>query len=268
MYPGGANGNGLGTGLEFFGGGTLTFPDPTALADTVFYIVNIAAPNPVSKATAVTVGVDPNIVTTYNADTNNAVKFEVMPDSLYSFINNSVTIQQGKYLDTIRMIFYPYKFDPTKSYMAPVTITDAAGTAISANFATIYFHTIGNAIAGAYLWDYTRWNNSTGTGTPTSAFTNQPTIFLPDDANTVEVQSGYVGIRYVITFDNNGGVISNIAVAFNTDDLKNIFDANSITLDSGPTILIADPVAGQYKFTFHVHNPSGNRTLIDYYHKN
>src|SRR5215467_7011995 len=66
MYPGGASGNGLGTGLEFFGGGSLSFPDPTAATDTIFFIVNIAAPNPVSKATTVTVGVDPSILTAYN----------------------------------------------------------------------------------------------------------------------------------------------------------------------------------------------------------
>ena len=248
MYPGGANQNGLGTGLEFFGGGAFTFP-PTDPSDTVYFIANIAAPNPPTKATTVTIGVDNTIMDKYNADPNNEVKYESMPDSVYSILNNTVTIPAGKYLDTFWMVVFPGKIDPTKNYMAPVTITDASGNSISANFATIYFHTIGNPIAGAYSWDWTRYNNQTGTPPASSlSFVGESTIFLPDNPTQIEVATGYfTQPRYVLSFDDNGGVLSNFQLSFNASDLQYMSD-NGVVVDSGPTIITADPVNGVYEF--------------------
>jgi hypothetical protein len=267
MYPGGANHNGLGTGLEFFGGGAFTFP-PTDVSDTVFFIANIAAPNPPNKATAVTVGVDPSIITKYNADTNNAVKYEPMPDSVFTLLNKTVNIPAGKYLDTFWMVVYPSKIDPTKNYMAPVTITDASGNSISANFSTIYFHTIGNPIAGAYSWDYTRYNNQTGTPPAQgSSFIGGSTTFLPDNPTQVEVASGYyIGPRYVITFDNNGGVLSNFAVAFNPTDVATMA-GGGVTVTQAPVIITADPVNGIYQFQYVAYNGSAYRYIVDKYYK-
>ncbi|MFI5155961.1 MAG: DUF1735 domain-containing protein [Chitinophagales bacterium] len=275
MYPGGANGNGLGSGMEFFGGAAWTFPPLDANGDpydtTIYFLVNIAAPNPPTTATTVTVAVDPSITAAYNADSNNEVKFENMPDSVYKILNNSVTIKAGKYEDTIWMTISPSKIDPTKSYMAPVKLADAGGTAISTNFSVIFFHTIGNPIAGAYNWDYTRWNQPTMTG-PTSGFVGGGTLFLPDNPTQVEVSTGYgytVGfsLRYVITFDYTGGVVSNVAMELNPTDVANMAANNGITVTTPPSIILADPATGQYKFTFGVYNGTANRTFIDYFYK-
>ena len=41
-----------------------------------------------------------------------------------------------------------------KNYMLPISITTApAGSTISTNFKTIYYHLIGNPIAGLYNWE-------------------------------------------------------------------------------------------------------------------
>jgi hypothetical protein len=161
-YPGGAGGNGLGSGLEFFSGAALLFP-PTDDADTMFFMVNIAAPNPLGTAVPVTVGFDQAALDKYNADTNNTIKYNKMPDSCYSFVSTTGTVPANKYLDTFYFIFYPSKFanlDQTQSWMVPVSILTASGSAISSNFSTIYFHTIGNALAGTYNSSGTRYNYS------------------------------------------------------------------------------------------------------------
>jgi hypothetical protein len=198
-----------------------------------------------------------------------------MPDSTFKILNPTLTIPAGKYLDTFWMIVYPNKIDPTQNYMAPVQITDASGNTISANFSTIYFHTIGNPIAGAYTWDYSRWNKSDTLGAVSpgvGSFTGESTTFLPDNPTQVEVSTGYgatVGfsLRYVITFDNNGGVISNIAVALNPDDVASMGTNRGITVTAPAKIVVADPVAGLYRFTFGVYNGSAYRSFVDYFYK-
>ena len=267
VYPGGANHNGLGAGMEFFGGGAFTFP-PSDLADTVFFMANLAAPNPFSKDLGVTIGVDPNIITKYNADPNNAVKFVLMPDSCYTLLTKAGTIKGGKNLDTFYLVVYPYKIDPTQNFMAPVTILSASGEPISANFGTIFFHTIGNPIAGAYNWDYTRYNTPDGSGPPAgSSFTGAPTTFLPDDPSTIEVRSAYyIGPHYVLTFTNTGGVLSNFALAFNSNDLATM-KAAGVTITDGPHIIKADPVTGEYIFHYVAFNGAAYRYIIDRYYK-
>jgi uncharacterized protein DUF1735 len=160
-FPGGAAGNGLGSGLEFFSGASLLFP-PTDDADTLKFLVNIAAPNPLSKPVGITIGFDQAALDSYNADPNNTVKYNKMPDSVYSFVSTTGTVAANKYLaDTFQFVFYPSKFanlDQTQSWMVPVSILDASGTAISANFSTIWFHTIGNVLAGSYTSSGTRYN--------------------------------------------------------------------------------------------------------------
>lgn len=265
-YPGGASNNGLGSGMEFFGGGTFTFP-PTDDVDTVFFMVNIAAPNPPTSATTVTIAVDPSITAAYNADPNNDVKFENMPDSTYKLLNTTVTIAAGKYLDTFWMEVYPSKIDPTKSYMAPVKIADAGSTAISTNFSTIFFHTIGNPIAGPYFRDFTRWNATDSTGT-NSGHTVTPQLFLPDDPTTVEVSTGYfTQPRYVITFEYDGTTVSNITVTFNADDIAYMHD-NGVDVANGPNIIVADPVHANYEFQWQAKVlAGGDRYIIDKFHK-
>src|ERR1700730_10284994 len=130
--------------------------------------------------------------------------------------------------------------------MLPVSLTDASGLTISGNLGTIYLHIIGNPLAGNTNWIYKRYNAADTTGAIATTTTGTQ-LFVPDDATTVVVQSGYGAqngfkARYVLSFTNTNGVLSNFKVHINTDDVKNSLNANSITLSADATIVFADPV--------------------------
>ena len=126
-----------GGGLENFGGAELNF-DPMETIDSAGIVLNIASPQPLNKDLTITMGVNDNIRTAYNA--NNADQYDKFPDSIYSFPVTSATIPAGKRLDTLQLYFYPSKIDTTKNYMLPISIQDAQGQPISGNFGSIYFH--------------------------------------------------------------------------------------------------------------------------------
>ena len=127
-----------GGGLENFDGAELNF-DPAEIIDSAAIVLNIASSNPLNTALTISMAVNDNIRTTYNAA--NTVPYDVFPDSSYSFPVTSVIIPAGKHLDTLQVYFYPSKIDTTQNYMLPISIHDAQGQTISGNFGTIYFHT-------------------------------------------------------------------------------------------------------------------------------
>jgi hypothetical protein len=127
-----------GGGLENFNAAELQFAGSNQI-DSADIDLNIASPKPLSKMLTITLAVDDGLRTSYNAV--NGTDFEAMPDSVYSFPVKSGTIEAGQRLDTVRVLFYPSKINPTKNYMLPVSIKDAQGEIISGNFGSIYFHT-------------------------------------------------------------------------------------------------------------------------------
>ena len=200
--------------------------------------------------------------TTYN--NTNGTSFQAFASNQYKLVNTTLTISAGGHYVKTTLEIYQDKFDPTISYMLPVSITDASGKGLSSNQNTIYFNVIGNPIAGNYNWDFTRWNNPDGTGTPSGlSFTGDVTTFVADNPTTVEVASGYfIQPRYVITFTNTGGVLSNFAVSLNPEDVKAMSD-NGVTVTNGPNITKADPITGEYIFWY----TTVTRYIIDRYYK-
>jgi Domain of unknown function (DUF1735) len=207
-------------GKAYFSAATLLLssaPDP----DTIFFTVNIASPNPPTKDIAVTLAVDPTALASINADsiTNTArIQYVAMPDSAFSFPITTGTVKAGQRLDTFYVIIFSTKVDPTQSFMLPITITDASGTEISGNMSTIYFHTIGNPLAGAYDVTGTRYNFNgvvAWTGPPaaipssyvatTDMSLYSPKTALPDDPQTIEIPFANVGTgyNYILTWDGN-----------------------------------------------------------------
>jgi hypothetical protein len=87
----------------------------------------------------ITMGIDDSSRVAYNKA--NKTIYEALPDTGYSFPKLTGNIPAGARLDTFQIIFYPGKLDMTRSYMLPVSITDAQGKLISGNFHTIYYHT-------------------------------------------------------------------------------------------------------------------------------
>jgi hypothetical protein len=255
-----------GGGLENFTKSAVITSGQTAPI-TLFFVVNIAATGgtPLNKDLTVTVAYDDAARTAYNSQGGD--QYLQMPDSCYSLPIKTGTIKAGKYLDTFYVTFYPTKIDPSKNYMAAISLKDAQGQTISGNFSTVYFHTIGNPIAGPVTREWIRYNTATQTGTP--AFDQiASTLFSPVSPTTIRVSSG-TGVAYLLSFTNTGGVLSNFNVAFPTDANDNGSAAyNGITITSGPTIIKADPINGKYEFNFvYLNSSNAARNITDKFNK-
>ena len=260
------NGSGttINSGMQYFSGGALTYP-ADHLTDTANYNVSLAGPSTLTKDVKVTIGVKASaVLDNYKAD---SINYQLMPDSLYDFISTTATIKAGSRIAPFKIVFYPSKIDPTKSYMLPVVVTDAEGQTISSNFGIVYFHVIGNPIAGAYLWDFYRYNNQAGTGSPSTTWTNEPIVFSPVNPTSIKVPTGYyVQPNYLISFKNSAGVLSDFTAAIAPDEIKAAFTDNGISVVSGPDITVS---ADQKTFTikYVVYNGSAYRNITDIYHK-
>jgi len=256
-------------GLAKFSSQALVFPG-TDEADTVYFRVNYAAKDVAPSDVTVKLGYDESALNAYNGSLTPADSpYAKFPDSIYSFTSTEVTIKAGQsFSDPIPLIVYPSKINPTKNYMFPITITDANGINISGNFGTVYYHLIGNPIAGAYNQEWIRYNATDTSGTPAYDQDLSPGIFSPVNATTVSIPSG-TGVNYLLSFTNNGGVLSDFTVKFPSDEHDPGSPAyNSITITGGPTIQVADPIAGIYRFYFTYNNSSGSpRVIMDQFIK-
>ena len=249
-------------GLSNFKASNLRVDNTSSTPDSVQIYAQLASVNASSSPVNVTIGVDNGQIATYNAANN--TKFQPFPAGSFKLLKTALTIAAGNHYTDTYVVLDQTKFDPTVSYMLPISITDASGKALSTNQNTIFFNVIGNPIAGNYNWDFTRWNNTTGTGTPAgSSFTANTATFIADDPVTVEMASGYyIQPRYVLTFTNTNGVLSNFKVSMNPDDVKSLTTAG-VTITDGPNIIKADPVKGEYIFQY----ATTSRYLIDRYYK-
>lgn len=265
QYIEGGSGSTINSGLNYFSGGALTFP-ATDISDTAHYNINLAGDKVLGSDLTVTVGVDESKKLDYFA--TDSIEYEIMPDSLYKFVSTSATIKAGERIAAMQIVFYPSKIDPTKSYILPVTIKDAGGNTVSSNYGTIYFHVIGNPIAGMYNWDFYRYNNQDGSGAPAGGtFFGDVIVFSPVNPNTIKVPTGYyVQPNYVITFDNNNGVLSNFKAQIAPDEIKAAFTDNGISVVAGPTITVA-PDLSKFTINYVVYNGSAYRNCTDIYYK-
>ena len=249
-------------GESNFAAATLLFP-PIDTEDTAFFHVNYAATDVAPEDLTITLGVDLDALAAYNAKGGN--QYEIFPDSIYSFTSTSVTIKKGaNYTDAIPLVVFPDKINLLNNYMLPISIKSApAGSAIASNFKTIYYHLIGNPIAGLYNRHWVRYNNAAGTGSPAGGSPTDVDVPIAGvNGTTAQAVSGSAGITYVITFDQAGTVLSNFNVSF----LASSVAASGVAITGGPTIITADPVAGVYEFNYTYDNLAGGlRNITDTY---
>lgn len=257
--------SGLGNdaGLAYFAKASLSFiGDP----HTQSFYVNMASVYALDKDVTVTLGIDEAALAAYNADPLNPVKYELFPDSLYSFAENQVTIKAGERVALVSLEFFPTNIDGSKNYMLPISITDASGVDISGNFGTIYYHVVGNPFAGTYNWDFTRIPTQDGSGPPDTEYTDVATL-TPISPTQFECQSGYyIGPRYEVTFSANNGVYSNFNVEFNADDVA-AMAAGGVTVIQNPKLLVADPVNKIFEIQYVAFNGTAYRYVTDKFYK-
>ena len=271
------------SGLLNFGTATLLLAGKSDPDTTLFY-VNLASVAALNKGLTVNVDFDNAALTAYNnrtpANPSDTIKYEKYPDSTFIFTEKQVTISAGQHVVPMHLIFHTDKIDFSKNYMLPITIKGAEGINISANFGTIYYHQIGNPLAGPYLRSFSRWNSpATDTTTPPNStnYVNHPVTGLPENGTTLLLPEDYLqtfvgsfaGIS--LSFDNNNGVLSNFSVSLNAAT-KNGLDGGGFVVLTTPK-LVAYQIVGNastkyagstFRTYMVVQNSSGGiRTLID-----
>ena len=254
------SGVGNDAGLSNFSRATLHLL-PADSTDTLNFYVNLASVNTLDKDLAVTVDINPAALTAYNGDPSHTVQFEMMPDSVYSLGTKTFTIPAGQRVAMVPVILYPNKIDPTKSYMLPLGIMQGQGVNISANYGTIYYHTIGNPYAGNYTVVGTR-TNYTGAASggviagvvdlastgPKSASPESPTVVDITYANFDP--SSF----YIITFDPVTQTITDATVNADFTSTVSNFGVDFATYDAATkTIHIKS----------HYTNGAGNDRVIE-----
>ena len=246
-------------GIGAFSSQALLFPG-TDMADTASFHVNYSATNVASSDVKITLAVDQAALASYN--TANPTQYSLFPDSIFSFTSKEITIKKGNnYSDLIPLIVFPSKIDPSKNYMLPISIKGVpSGSTISSNFGTIFYHFIGNPIAGPYTQQWIRYNNAAGTGTP-AYNTTSASVFAPLSPTSISVASG-TGTVYILNFSFNNGVVSDFQLSIDPASVGNL------TITSGPIIKLADPVSGKYEFNFTYNNAAGSaRNITDKFSK-
>jgi hypothetical protein len=155
---------------------------------------------------------------------------------------------------------------------------------MSNNQNTIYYHAIGNPLAGGYSWDFYRWNSvADTTGPPNSTVSlDQPATASPVDPTTILLPEGYLSANGLgnggisISFSYSNGVISN-PTAFIDATTQSAIDAVGFKVNTPPTIvayqIVGDPsthfAGSTFRVYFEITNSSGgNRKTINNYTKN
>ena len=263
-----------GSGLTYFGAGALTYPASDE-ADTAMFIVSLAGTNStMTKDLPITIGIDASkLQDNFSSD---SITYEIMPDSDYVLPVTTGVIPAGKRLDTFYVVFYPSKFDPTKNFSLPITITAAPGTTVSSNFGTLYLHTIGNPLAGTYLQSFYRWNASADTtGPPNSTvFEDEPVTVAPVNPTTLLFPASYLesftGTGIYLSFEP---ALTDFSASF--EDASAVA-AGGFTVLSGPVLIqstiVGDASTGYKGSTFEfyldvLNSTPANRKTIDIFTK-
>lgn len=96
---------------------------------TFYVVVNYASMDKPSKPVSVTLGIDQDYLTQYNADQTAAdpdfEPYELMPDSVYQFESMTATIPAGQRQAWVPVKIFTTKLAPGHAYILPVTITQA-----------------------------------------------------------------------------------------------------------------------------------------------
>ncbi len=257
MYPAGAQNNGVGTGLEFFGGDQIVFNFLDA-ADTVWYYGNIAGPNTLSKPLTTTVAVDDSALQDNQA--NDGLTYTPLPDSCYKLVQTSATVPSGQRIDTFAIVIYPNKIDLTQNYGLPIQLS-ASGYTVASNFSIMYLHTIGDPIGGLYNQTTTIYYDSAGTGTPVVNAAGPIGLFTPIDNADIEVYtSDSTGLGYIVSFTNNNGIPdpTSFSVAIDPNSIP-----KHLSILYGPTVVTDNPTTGVYSFSVVVNTGTEVKNITD-----
>ncbi len=251
----------INSGLNYFANAALLL-SPDKEKDTITFIVSLQGASPLSRDLTVNAIIDDSKLNANIA--NDKINYLPLPDSLYDFINQTAVIKAGERHAIFQIAVYPSKIDFGQNYGLPITATNDGDVVTSSNYGHIYFHMIGNPIAGAYKHDFIRYSNPAGTGSPDgTSFYGEAAIFSPADPTTIHVPTGYYdGANYFITFTNNNGTLSNFKAVIDPASVSGAWATAGIVITSGPTITVnSDYTIFTCKYT------TLTRNVTDIYYK-
>jgi len=230
--------------------------------------VSVTSSHPLNKAFTVTVAIDQTVIDETNATIEKeADKFTLLPDSVFSIPSFTVTVPADTTEAPFVITFIQHRLDKGKNYMLPLKIQDLSGTIVGSTTRTAKLTWIGNPLAGSWSWDYIRYNNQDGSGSPSTYTPGGSAIFSPVDGTSFKVPTGYyVQPNYLVTFTNNGGVLSDFKAVIAPDEIQAAFTDNGITVVQAPKITVN---ADYTKFTINyvVFNGSAYRNITDIFYK-
>jgi hypothetical protein len=190
------------------------------------------------------------------------IQYEMLPSTGYKLLSTEGVIPAGKDYAEFTVDFHPSVIDLTKNYMLPITATNDANLEMSSNYGFVYYHIIGNPIAGLYTRQYIRYDNAEGTGIPRIDDISE-TAFAPSNGTTIKVNSG-TDLIYVVSFTDTDGVLTDFKVEF---DAESVADSG-LTISDGPVVAEADPLTGRFVLKYNYINSAGAaRNITDIFTK-
>jgi hypothetical protein len=215
-------GNVKNSNINLFGG------DSTIVNLRVQYNGEFTTPNDLNVTLAVNDAKRVEYLTT-----NTANAFLAFLPSMYKMGPTNLVIKGGQRFAESSVIIYhnAIKAQPLdKSWMLPISLTNASGAPIASNFETMYINVIGNPLAGTYTVAGTRYNYTgfaSYSGPPAAIPTPVSTTAipvsktaLPIDGQTITMSFSNLGFgtgfEYGYLITGNPG-FSSISVGYNSD---------------------------------------------------
>lgn len=241
------------TGLRYFPNQALLL-NPTVDNDTVTFAVTLQGVKTYAKDINITLSSPEEALDDYfDVD---EIPYEMLPAEGYTMLATSGVIPKGQTYAEFKIVLHPSQIDLKKNYMIPITASNDAGITVSSNYNIVYYHMIGNPIAGLYDWEFIRYATPDGAGDP-DIHTFDDAVFAPVNGTTVTVPTGYyTGPNYIITFDDDGaGNLSNFKAVLDPDALAADWGPAGIEVVTGPTITVnADYTQYTIKYTTKTRN--------------
>lgn len=169
--------------------------------------INVASSEIPKESITVKVEVDPAALAAYNAA--NKKSYEILPSSMYTIPSATVTVPAGSREAVFTVKVKTNMIDRTKTYILPLTITDAQGYTISGNFKTLLAEI---KIDNKYAGSYTAKGYFTHPTSTSSRDINRTKTLATINENTVETEYGDLGgngykMQLVVNADNTVTII-------------------------------------------------------------
>ncbi len=250
------------SGIRYFAAQALLL-NPTVVNDTITFAVSLGGIDKFDKDINVTLSSPTEALDDFLA--KDGINYEMMPSNAYDLLSTSGTIPKGETYAEFQLVMHPSVINLKKNYMLPIVLSsNDAGLTVSSNYGGIYYHSIGNPIAGLYKWEFIRYSTPAGTGSP-DIHTFGDATFAPADGTTVTgFHTGYyTGPNYFITFTDNGsGTLTNFKAILDPAALAADWDPAGIQVATGPTITVSSDYT---KFT--IKYTTLTRNVTDIYTK-